>query len=62
MRRFNPLDRGNSNQIASQDQGAYDDGGVYGFNPLDRGNSNQIGPSAGGKDTTANRLIDVSIP
>ena len=37
--RFNPLDRGNSNQILQQVQLPRVE---FCFNPLDRGNSNQI--------------------
>ena len=38
---FNPLDRGNSNQMISNRTVAYLNNKIC-FNPLDRGNSNQI--------------------
>ena len=40
-RRFNPLDRGNSNQI-SMYWVWVNEYYLMGFNPLDRGNSNQM--------------------
>ena len=44
MLRFNPLDRGNSNQISTNHRPQWRLVlASMGFNPLDRGNSNQIG-------------------
>ena len=40
--RFNPLDRGNSNQIRAMRAGEMEGDQYRCFNPLDRGNSNQI--------------------
>ena len=39
---FNPLDRGNSNQISATSKLFKDVYNTTCFNPLDRGNSNQI--------------------
>ena len=40
--RFNPLDRGDANQIRAMRAGEMEGDQYRCFNPLDRGNSNQI--------------------